>query len=105
MAENWTIEGETREERIETAVNTILGMSLISEVEIGARVASSSDGSWFAYVLACRQDDNGLILCPTEDDAHRCAAEIYAETQRVLKQMPPFGLRRPITLRESDRAA
>jgi hypothetical protein len=99
----WMIdEGESRDEQIEAAVNTILGMSLVHDVMLAlASPGSTPDKAsdcWRVTVDASN-GDTGVIACASEQEAIQTLNAVFAGVQDTLRDMPPFGRRRSISKR------
>ena len=94
----WVIEGKSEEDRIESAVNMAIGMSLVHDVTISVEPATNEEGQ---YQVSARagNGDTGLIECLSEEQAGATRDTIFQRIKEDLAKMPPYGGRRSISVR------
>lgn len=97
-ARRWTIEGESDEDRIESAVNTAIGMSLVHDVMIEVTSQATEEGQCTVAVRA-GNGDTGLIECLSAEQAGKTRDTIFQRIKDDLAQLPPYGSRRSISVR------
>ena len=97
MAENWEIKGRSKAAVIESAVNTAIGMSLLSDVEIRMYPGRHALQHYVA-LDAIRNGDSAYILCAGEAEAKEMAQDILSEVEWEIQHMPPASMRRAIRM-------
>lgn len=104
----WTISASDvgREALIESAVNTLLGMSLVTPVTILPVVREQIDGicQWDVHLIG-ENGDEGVIRSSDGETALQLAVDIGDAVNATLAEMPPFGMRHYIRLAQVDMEA
>lgn len=93
MNNTWNITGDDRESVIESAVNTILGMTLVTPVRVEPR---RDQGSTVHIVGG--NGDTAIIHCTTFTEALQLALAIGDGVNTELEALPPFGLRHAVRI-------